>query len=172
MTEPTVETRTIPAPGGRTLTLELGGDPNGAPILAHNGTPNSRHLYGGCLEDAARQRILLIGYDRPGYGGSTAQPGRTVADCADDVRAIAAALGIRRLAVWGYSGGGPHALACAALLPDLVAAVSALASPAPYGAEGLDYFAGMGSGNVEDIQLYFTDPATARRKRAKTDSTC
>src|SRR5208282_1824181 len=66
--------------------------------------------------------LRLIGYDRPGYGGSTPQPGRTVADCASDVRAICAGLGIDRLAMWGVSGGGPHVLACAALLPDLVTA--------------------------------------------------
>jgi pimeloyl-ACP methyl ester carboxylesterase len=66
--------------------------------------------------------LRLIGYDRPGYGGSTPQPGRTVADCAADVRAICAELGIDRLAMWGVSGGGPHLLAWAALLPDLVTA--------------------------------------------------
>ncbi|MGZ8514295.1 MAG: alpha/beta fold hydrolase [Candidatus Limnocylindrales bacterium] len=161
---PIVETRTILAPDGRSLMVELGGNPTGPPILVHNGTPNSRHLYRSWLEDAAQQGIRLISYDRPGYGGSTAQPGRTVADCAADVRAIAAALGLPRLAVWGASGGGPHALACAALLPDLVVAVSVLGSVAPYDARGLDYFSGMGQDNVDDIQLYLADPAAARRK--------
>jgi pimeloyl-ACP methyl ester carboxylesterase len=161
---PTVETRTITAPDGRALTVELAGDPGGLPILVHNGTPNSRHLFGPWIEDAARHGIRLIGYDRPGYGGSTAQPARTVADCADDVRAIARALDVQRLGVWGASGGGPHALACAALLPDLVAAVSALCSIAPYGEPGLDYFAGMGEDNADDIRLYLADPVTARQK--------
>ena len=69
------------------------------------------------------------------------------------MRAIATALGIERLAVWGISGGGPHAIACAALLPDLVPAVAVLASIAPWGAQGLDYFVGMGSENVEDFEL-------------------
>jgi pimeloyl-ACP methyl ester carboxylesterase len=82
--------------------------------------------------------LRLISYDRPGYGGSAPQPGRSVADCAADVRAICAALGIERLGMWGISGGGPHVLACAALLPDLVAAAASLASPALWGAEGLD----------------------------------
>lgn len=76
-------------------------------------------------------------------------------------------MGIDRLAVWGFSGGGPHALACAALLPDLVSAVASLASLAPYGAPGLDYFTGMGKDNVEDIQLLLNDPATARRRACR-----
>jgi pimeloyl-ACP methyl ester carboxylesterase len=159
-----VETQTIVAPDGRALMVELGGDPTGLPILVHNGTPNSRHMYRSWLEDAAQHRIRLISYDRPGYGGSTAQPGRTVADCAEDVRTIALALDLPRLAVWGVSGGGPHALACAALLPDLVAAVSVLGSIAPYGRPGLDYFAGMGQDNVDDMKLYLSDPAAAREK--------
>jgi pimeloyl-ACP methyl ester carboxylesterase len=159
-----VETRTVSTPDGRSLMVEVGGDPAGAAILAHNGTPNSRHLREPWLEDAAQHGIRLISYDRPGYGGSTPQPGRTVADCAVDVRAIADALEIERLAVWGASGGGPHALACAALLPDRVVAVAALCSIAPYGAAGLDYFTGMGQDNEDDIKLYLRDPGAARVK--------
>jgi pimeloyl-ACP methyl ester carboxylesterase len=88
--------------------------------------------------------------------------GRTLA--IEDVRAICAELGISRLALWGDSGGGPHVLACAALLPDLVTAVASLASPAPFRAEGLDYFAGMGELNAEGIQLYLRDPQAARAR--------
>ena len=159
-----VDTRTVLTPDGRTLMVEEGGDPAGLPILVHGGTPNSRHMYGPWLEDATQQGIRLISYDRPGYGGSTAQPGRSVADCADDVRAIAQSLQLARLGVWGFSGGGPHAIACAALLPNLVAAVSVIGSIAPYAAAGLDYFAGMGASNMDDIKLYLSDPATAREK--------
>jgi pimeloyl-ACP methyl ester carboxylesterase len=85
----------------------------------------------------------------------------------NDVRAIAGALGIERLAVWGYSGGGPHALACAALLPDLVSAVATFASLAPYDAPGLDYFTGMGQDNIDDFKLCLEDPQAARIKTAK-----
>jgi len=131
------------------------------------GTPNSRHLYGRNVRDAAERGLRLIGYDRPGYGESSPQPGRTVADCADDVRTICAELGIDRLATWGISGGGPHVLACAALLPDLVTAVASLASPAPYGAEDLDFFAGMGQVNIDDTRLFLTDEAAARAKMEK-----
>jgi pimeloyl-ACP methyl ester carboxylesterase len=87
-----------------------------------------------------------------------------VADCAADVRAICAALGIDRLLTWGISGGGPHVLACAALLPDLVPAAASLASPAPWGVDGLDYFAGMGELNADDTRLYFQDKEAARVK--------
>jgi pimeloyl-ACP methyl ester carboxylesterase len=146
------------------LAVTTGGDPAGRPVLVHTGTPGSRWLYPPHERDAAERGLLLIGYDRPGYGGSSPHPGRTVADCAGDVRAICAALGIGRLAMWGISGGGPHVLACAALLPDLVAAAASLASPAPYDAEGLDYFAGMGQANVDDIKLFFADQTASRAK--------
>ena len=135
---------TVHTMDGRMLAVEDCADPAGRPVLVHMGTPNSRHLYGPNVRDAAEGGLRLICYDRPGYGGSSPQPGRTVADCAGDVRAICAELGIDRLAMWGISGGGPHVLACAALLPVLVTAAASLASLAPYGAEGLDYFAGMG----------------------------
>ena len=155
---------TVGTPGGRMLAVEESGDPAGDPVLVHPGTPGSRHLYGPVMRDAAARGLRLVSYDRPGYGGSSPQPGRTVADCAGDVRAICAELGIDRLAMWGMSGGGPHVLACAALLPDLVTAAASLASVAPYGAEGLDYFAGMGEENVDDDRLFFTDEAAARAK--------
>ena len=156
--------RTARTPDGRTLAIEEAGDPAGRPVLVHNGTPNSRHLYGPAAADAAARGLRLIGYDRPGYGGSTPQPGRTVADCAADVRAICAELGIERLAMWGISGGGPHLLACAALLPDLVTAAASLASGAPADAEGLDWFEGMGQANVDDFKLLKSDPEAARAK--------
>lgn len=160
--------RVVETPDGRQLAIEEGGDPAGRPVLVHKGTPNSRHLYGRDTADAAEHGLRLICYDRPGYGGSTANPGRTYADCAQDVRAICGALQIDRLGVWGISGGGPHALACAALLPDLVAAAASLASLAPYGAEGLDWFAGMGQANVDDARLILRDKVAARAK-VKTD---
>ena len=98
--------RTVRTPDGRTLAIEEAGDPGGRPVLVHNGTPNSRHLYGPAAADAAARGLRLIGYDRPGYGGSTPQPGRTVADCAADVRAICAELGIDRLAMWVFPAAG------------------------------------------------------------------
>ena len=152
------------AGGGRKLRVEDGGDRNGRPVLMHHGMPGAGLLYPAEEADARERGIRLIGYDRPGYGGSTPQPGRTVADCAADVRAIARALDIDRLATWGISGGGPHVLACAALLPDLVVAVASLASVAPYGAPGLDYYTGMGEENVTDTKLLLENEPAARLK--------
>ena len=160
-TEP--ETKTIQV-GNRELCLELAGDGAAGTVVVCGGTPSSRRLFGPWVEDAVARGVRLVGYDRPGYGGSTPHPGRIVADGADEVRAIADALELDRLAVWGYSGGGPYAAACAALLPDLVCASGVVCSIAPYGAPGLDFFAGMGEDNVEDIRLMVEDPVSAREK--------
>ncbi len=111
----------VRAADGGTLAVEDAGDRAGRPVMVHVGTPNSRHLYGRTVADAAVRGLRLISYDRPGYGDSTPQPGRTMADCASDVRAICTAMGIGKLAMWGVSGGGLHVLACAVLLPGLVA---------------------------------------------------
>jgi pimeloyl-ACP methyl ester carboxylesterase len=159
--------RTVQTPDGRTLAVQEAGDPGGKAVLVHMGSPNSRHIYGPNAADATAKGLRLICYDRPGYGGSTSQPGRTHADCAADVRAICAALGIDKVAIWGISGGGAHALASAALLPDLVVAAASLAGLAPYGADGLDWFDGMGEDNADDFRLYETDKAAFRAKLDK-----
>ena len=145
----------VTTPDGRTLAVREAGDPAGVPVLFHNGTPGSSLMYEPHVRDAEAKGIRLLSYDRPGYGGSTRNPGRNVADCAADVEAVCDALGIGRFCVWGISGGGPHALACAALLPDRCVAAAALAPVAPYDAEGLDFFAGMGEQNVEEFGVIF-----------------
>jgi pimeloyl-ACP methyl ester carboxylesterase len=104
-----VETTIVMTPDGREVCVESGGDPAGTTVLVHGGTPNSRHLPAEAIEDAAARGIHLVSYDRPGYGRSTSNPGRQIADCAGDVQAIAAAFGATRIAVWGWSGSGPHA---------------------------------------------------------------
>jgi pimeloyl-ACP methyl ester carboxylesterase len=142
---------TVEGPGGRTLRVLEDGDPNGVPLIAHHGTPGSRLLYRRWVDDASERGIRLIAYDRPGYGGSDRDAGRSVADVAADVAAIADALRLDRILTQGRSGGGPHALACAALLGDRVAAAATLASVAPYDADGLDFLAGMGEDNVEEL---------------------
>jgi pimeloyl-ACP methyl ester carboxylesterase len=152
--------RTVRTPDGRVLAVQESGDPTGSPVLVHNGTPMSRLLYGPNVADAAEKGLRLISYDRPGYGGSTPQPGRSVADCAADVRSICAALGIGKLAMWGLSGGGPRVLACAALLPDMVTAAASLASFAPYDADGLDWFDGLQAADA--YRLALTDPDAVR----------
>jgi len=142
---------TVEGPGGRTLRVLEDGAPGGVPLIAHHGTPGSRLLYRRWVEDATERGIRLIAYDRPGYGGSDRDAGRSVADVAADVAAIADVLGLDRILTQGRSGGGPHALACAALLGDRVAAAATLASVAPYDADDLDFLAGMGEDNVEEL---------------------
>ena len=119
----------------------------------------SRMLYGPHVADASKLGIRLIGYDRPGYGGSSPHTGRNVSDAAKDVEAIADSFGLEKFAVWGISGGGPHALGCGALLPRRAVAVSSLASPAPYPAPGLDWIAGQGQDNVEEFEAALAGPA-------------
>jgi pimeloyl-ACP methyl ester carboxylesterase len=146
-----VEPRALAGPDGRALTVREAGEPQGIPLLIHHGTPASSLLYEPHVRDAEERGIRLIAYDRPGYGGSTRQPGRNAADCAADVAAICDALGIERFCTWGVSGGGPHALATAALLPDRVAAAASIAGVAPADAEGLEFTAGMGELNIESF---------------------
>ena len=143
--------REVRTAAGRTLRVHEAGAPDGPVVLVHQGTPMSGLLYEPHAIDAAQRGFRLVAYDRPGFGGSTPVPGRSVADCVEDVRAIADTLDVERLAVWGISGGGPHALACAALLPDRVVAVASLASVAPSDAEGLDWLAGMGETNLREF---------------------
>jgi pimeloyl-ACP methyl ester carboxylesterase len=119
--------------------------PVAATVFWQHGSPQTGALLEPLLAAAAERGIRLLSYGRPSYGGSSPLPGRTVASAAGDVAAIADALQVRRFAVMGASGGGPHALAAAALLPDRVSAAACLASPAPYDAVGLDFFAGMAS---------------------------
>ena len=129
------------------------GAPQGDVILVHKGTPMSGPPYEAHVRDADRQGARLVAINRPGYAGSTRRPGRTVADLAEDVVTVLNAIGAERCVTWGLSGGGPHALACAALLPDRVAAAASLAGVAPYDAAGLDFLTGMGEDNLEEFAL-------------------
>jgi pimeloyl-ACP methyl ester carboxylesterase len=140
--------RDVTTPDGRTLHVYDAGDPDGVPTIFHHGTPMSGRLYAQHVAVAEEGGVRLIGYDRPGYGGSSRHDGRAVADAAADVRAIAEHFGFERITTWGISGGGPHALACAALQPDLVAAAVSLAGAAPMDTDGLDWTAGMGDENL------------------------
>ncbi|MFD9330131.1 alpha/beta fold hydrolase [Streptomyces sp. NPDC060065] len=143
---------------GRLLRVETSGDPCGRPVFLLHGTPGSR------VGPRPRSMFLyqrgtrLISYDRPGYGGSDRQAGRRVVDVVQDVAVVADALGLDRFAVVGRSGGAPHALACAALLPDRVTRAAALVGLAPRDAEGLDWFAGMAPSNVNEFRTASTDP--------------
>jgi pimeloyl-ACP methyl ester carboxylesterase len=148
--------------GGRELGVEDAGPPAGFPVLMMNGA-GSRHLSPSAVRAGQDLGFRLLGYDRPGCGRSTSLPGRRIADCAGDIRAIAGALGISRLAVWGSSAGGPYALAAAATLPTLVTAACAFASIGPYGEPDLDWAEGLGGDATRaHARLLFEDPARAR----------
>jgi pimeloyl-ACP methyl ester carboxylesterase len=106
------------------------------------GTPNVGSPPEPLFAAAAASGLRWVSYDRPAYGGSSPDPGREVASAARDVASIADALGIEQFAVLGHSGGGPHALACGALLPGRVVGVVSVSAPAPHDADGLDWFDG------------------------------
>ncbi|MET4781509.1 alpha/beta fold hydrolase [Glaciihabitans sp. UYNi722] len=132
---------------GRVLRVHDSGGPSDAfTVLWHHGSPQTGAPLDPLLSAAAERGIRLVSYGRPSYGGSSPLRGRDVASAADDVRQIADALRLDTVAVMGASGGGPHALACAALLPDRVTAVACLASLAPFDADGIDWFGGMAAG--------------------------
>jgi pimeloyl-ACP methyl ester carboxylesterase len=143
----------VRARDGCTLRVREAGDLHGDPVFVHHGTPASGLLFDPWVDDARARGLRLVSQDRPGYGGSDRQPGRTIADVAGDVNDIADHLGIERYATWGVSGGGPHALACAALAGGRCIAAAALASVAPHDGEGLDFTAGMGESNVHEFSL-------------------
>jgi pimeloyl-ACP methyl ester carboxylesterase len=145
-------TMIVTAPDGRSIqVLDLGGD--GPPCLFHNGTPGGAYVNPVLADAARRVGLRVVTYARPGYGDSTPLPGRTVAQCASDSVVVLDALGLDAFVVYGGSGGGPHALACAALLPGRCLAAAAVASIAPPDAEGLEFLAGMGEDNVMELGL-------------------
>jgi pimeloyl-ACP methyl ester carboxylesterase len=144
---------TITTQDGRSLTVYDAGDPSGRPVVFHHGTPMSGIPFEPHIADARKRGIRLVSFDRAGYGDSSRNANRTVADVAQDVDAIADALGLDRLATWGLSGGGPHALATAAGLQDRVVAVAAAASVAPPDRPDFELTDGMGEGNVIEFGL-------------------
>jgi pimeloyl-ACP methyl ester carboxylesterase len=138
----------IRAADGRALELVLAGPSDGVPLIFFHGTPGAAGPFDQLVDIGAERNVRHVAYSRPGYSGSDRLSGRSVADCAADVVAIADALGYDRFYCSGGSGGGPHAIACAAMIPDRVIAVAATSTPAPIDAEGLDWTAGMGEENI------------------------
>jgi pimeloyl-ACP methyl ester carboxylesterase len=138
-------------PDSRRLDLRVSGPADGLPLVFHHGTPGAATPI-RALERAAHARGLrLVTTSRPGYGDSSPQPGRRVVDVAADTAGVLAAVGADRCLIAGWSGGGPHALACGARL-GATAAVLVIAGVAPYrAAEGLDWMAGMGEENVVEF---------------------
>jgi pimeloyl-ACP methyl ester carboxylesterase len=143
---------TVPADGDRVLEALVAGPDDALPLVFHTGTPCGLVWYPPLAEAAAARGLRTVLYSRPGYGGSTPQPGRLVADAAADVEKILERIGADEFVTAGWSGGGPHALACAALLPVRCLAAATIAGVAPYDSPGLDWMAGMAPENHEEFR--------------------
>ena len=122
---------------GRRLAYAEYGDPSGSPVMLFHGNPSSRLSWGLIPGSPFRPRLRLIAPDRPGFGHSDFQTGRQLLDWPDDVCELADALGLRRFAVLGVSGGGPATLACAWKIPERLTAVGVVSSPCPADAPGV-----------------------------------
>jgi pimeloyl-ACP methyl ester carboxylesterase len=149
---------TVRLPDGRDLEVLLQGADEGTLLIFHHGSPGAAVPFSPLDRAAAERGVVLALPSRPGFGNSGRQPGRTVASAAADAAALADHLGHDRFLTVGWSGGGPHALACAALLPDRVRAAATIAGVAPYDAEGLDWTAGMGEDNRIEYPTAASDP--------------
>jgi pimeloyl-ACP methyl ester carboxylesterase len=145
------ERRLVALPDGRTIDVLVAGPAEGLPLVLHEGTPVGLVLYPPTVQAAQARGLRVVVAARPGYEGSTPRPGRRVADVAGDTAAVLDDLGADTFVTVGWSGGGPHALACAAALPGRCLAAASIAGVAPYGARGLDWLAGMGPENVEEF---------------------
>lgn len=146
---------------GRGLEVRVSGPVDGLPLVFHHGTPGAGTPI-RALERAAHERGLrLVSAFRPGYGASRRHEGRRVVDVVADTEDVLRSLGASRCVVAGWSGGGPHALACAARLPGVAAALS-IASVAPRDGAALDWLAGMGQGNLEEFGAAMEGPGPLR----------
>lgn len=148
--------------GGRVLDVAVAGPEDGIPLVFHHGTPGALILFEPFVEATVKRGLRYLSYSRPGYGNSTRQTGRKVADCSRDTVEIIDQFGVDRFFVIGWSGGGPHALACAALLPQRVIAASTIAAIAPWGSQNLNWLAGMGKENIEEFNAALAGPDELR----------
>ena len=143
---------------GRTVQALAAGPADGLPFVFHTGTPAGLVHYQPIIDAAAGAGLRCVMYSRPGYGGSDPRPGRLVADAAGDVAAILDQLGAGEFVTAGWSGGGPHALACAALLSGRCLAAATIAGVAPRSAAGLDWLDGMAEENIVEFSAAAAGP--------------
>lgn len=143
---------------GRSLDVFLDGRQDGTPLLFHIGTPGAGLPFTPFVEALAERGLRYVSFSRPGYGSSSRREGREVVDVVEDAEAVLDAIGADRCYLIGWSGGGPHALACAARMPARVIAAATIGSVAPYPAEGLDWSAGMGAENIEEFDAALAGP--------------
>ncbi|MGH9117848.1 MAG: alpha/beta fold hydrolase [Acidimicrobiales bacterium] len=164
--------REVVAPDGRVLHVYDTGDDGvetDAVVVWHHGTPQTGEPPEPLLPMLRERRLRCVSYDRPGYGASAPHRGRDIASAAADVAAIADELDIEEFATIGASGGGPHALACAALLPGRVTGAVSVAGLAPFGADGLDWFAGMAEAGAAELHAAVRGPEALTNHLGSTD---
>jgi pimeloyl-ACP methyl ester carboxylesterase len=145
-------------PDGRRLDVFVKGPAEGTPLLYFHGSPSSGMPTAGMVNAITGHGLRYVAWSRPGYGDSTRREGRSIADVADDARAVLDWLSADRAYAFGWSGGGPHAMAVAARLPERIVAAATLGGVAPYPAEGIDWFEGMGPENVEEFGASLEGP--------------
>ncbi len=161
-----MEWTTVNLPDGRALDVLADTGGTGPGLLFHHGTPGNATRYETWFAAAQVRGLRPVAYSRPGYATSSRDPGRTVASMAGDVGALLDELNIGQFLSLGGSGGGPHSIACAALLPDRCLGAAALVTVAPWAAEGLDWWAGMAQLNIDEMGAALAGEATLREYMA------
>ena len=166
---------TVAMRDGRTLEYLVEGDPSGVALVLHHGTPGAGVPYPQFDRACWERGVALVQYTRAGYGGSTRRPGRSVGDVTEDISDLLDELGVEQFLTLGWSGGGPHSLACGARLAGRCLAAATGAGAAPFETDGeLDFLAGMGPENevefgaavsgLEDLVPYLEGEAAAFRR--------
>lgn len=158
----------VTADGRAVRYFDTGGDTAASVLIWHHGTPQTGAVIAPVAAEAAARGLRVVSAARPGYPGSDALPGRSIADAAADVLAIADALGVERFVTAGASGGGPHALALASLAGDRATAAVTLAGLAPFD-HSPDWFSGMASPGALRAALAGRDARLAYAETAEFD---
>jgi pimeloyl-ACP methyl ester carboxylesterase len=146
---------------GRSLETWISGPTDATPLVFHHGTPGSAKPPRALERAVLGHGLRYVGLSRPGYATSTRHPGRSVVDVVGNTAAVLDSLGADRAYVGGWSGGGPHALACAARLPQVIATL-VIAGVAPAGLDDLDFLTGMGQDNLDEFAAAFAGEEALR----------
>jgi pimeloyl-ACP methyl ester carboxylesterase len=154
--------RTITLPDGRDLEVEVTGPDGGPVLLFHHGTPGGSEQFRGIADEVHARGYRFVTWSRAGYGASSRRQGRSVADEVAEALAVLDHVGGDSCVVGGWSGGGPHALACGALAADRVRGVLCIAGVAPYDADGLTFLDGMGQENHDEFGAALEGEAALR----------
>ncbi len=163
----------VTTPDGRSLEAVVSGPDEGDVVVFHHGTPGAGVVLPTLVEAATHRGLRTLFYSRPGYGASSPRSGRHVGEAALDTSYLLHHLGVDTFLTYGWSGGGPHALACAALLPERCRAVALVGSVAPYDAHddglGAQWTAGMGEANVLEFAAAAQGAGALEELLADTD---